>query len=73
MAQITTIGLILAKRVFQVRGVAADGTVVCRRHLRRAEMLKFFGEFSHCLIGMEACGSAHHWGGNRNLSGARSG
>jgi len=62
MAQIATIGLDLAKRVFQVHGIAVDGAVVCRRQLRRAEVLKFFAELPRCLVGMEACGSAHHWG-----------
>jgi transposase len=59
--QITTIGLDLAKHVFQVHGIAADGCVVIRRRLRRAEVIKFFSAISPCLIGMEACSSAHHW------------
>ena len=62
MVQITTIGLDLAKRAFQIHAIAADGTVVARRQLRRSEMLKFFGDLQPCLIGMEACASAHHWG-----------
>jgi transposase len=61
MDQIITIGLDLAKSVFQVHGVDASGSVVVRRQLRRAEVLTFFGGLPPCLVGMEACGSAHHW------------
>ena len=59
--QITTIGLDLAKHVFQVHGVDATGQVVVRKRLRRAEVLGFFAKLSPCLIGMEACATAHHW------------
>ncbi len=59
--QITTIGLDLAKHVFQVHGIAADGRVVVRRRLRRAEVIKFFSSIAPCVIGMEACSTAHHW------------
>jgi transposase len=59
--QITTIGLDLAKSVFQVHGVGADGQVVVRKKLRRAEVLKYFEALAPCLIGMEACASAHYW------------
>ncbi len=55
------IGLDLAKNLFQVHGVAADGGVVVRRQLRRAQMLPFFASLPPCLVGMEACASAHHW------------
>lgn len=61
MKEITTIGLDLAKSVFQLHGVGADGTVVLRRQLRRAQMLAFFSRLPPCLIGMEACGGAHYW------------
>ena len=61
MAETITIGLDLAKTVFQVHGVDAAGKVVVRRQLRRSELLGFFGELPACLVGMEACGSAHHW------------
>ena len=61
MEQITTIGLDLAKHVFQVHGVDAADNVRLRRRLRRSELLEFFGEAPPCLVGMEACGSAHHW------------
>jgi transposase len=59
--QITTIGLDLAKNVFQLHGVDADGSVVVRRALRRKAVLPFFERLPPCLIGLEACGSAHHW------------
>ncbi len=57
-----TIGLDLAKHVFQVHGVDAAGQVVIRKKLRRSELLEFFKEPPPCLVGMEACGTAHHWG-----------
>jgi len=59
--EITTIGLDLAKSVFQVHGVDASGQVVVRRSLRRAQMLPFFARLPSCLVGMEACGTSHHW------------
>jgi transposase len=58
---ITTIGLDLAKHWFQVHGVAASGQVVVRRKLRRGEVLAFFQSLPPCLVGMEACATAHHW------------
>ncbi len=62
MDEITTIGLDLAKNVFQVHGVDAAGLVVVRRRLRRSEVLRFFAKLPPCLVGMEACGTAHYWG-----------
>jgi len=59
--EITTIGLDLAKSIFQVHGVDASGQVVVRRSLRRAQMLPFFARLPSCLVGMEACGTSHHW------------
>lgn len=59
---IMTVGLDLAKHVFQVHAVDEAGRVVARKKLRRSEVLEFFQALSPCLIGMEACGSAHHWG-----------
>jgi transposase len=59
--QPTTIGLDLAKHVFQVHGVDDRGAVVLRKRLRRSEVLAYFGVLSPCLVGMEACGTAHHW------------
>src|SRR5487761_1241941 len=59
--QVTTIGLDLAKHWFQVHGVDLDGKVVVRRRLRRMEVIAFFQALGPCLIGMEACATAHHW------------
>lgn len=59
--KITTIGLDLAKNVFQVHGIDAAGTVVVRRALRRGQMLAFFSQLEPCLVGMEACGTSHYW------------
>src|SRR5471030_2022985 len=59
--QITTIGLDLAKNVFQVHGVDAEGCEQIRRKLRRADVLRFFEKLTPCLVGMEACAGAHHW------------
>jgi transposase len=61
MEKITTIGLDLAKSVFQVHAVAKDGRVVIRRALRRSQLLEFFRSVEPCLVGLEACASAHHW------------
>jgi transposase len=58
---ITTLGIDLAKHVFQIHGVAGNGKVVVRKQLKRQEMRAFFANLSPCLIGMEACGSAHFW------------
>ena len=59
---VTTVGIDLAKNVFQVHGVDARGKAVLRRQLRREQMAAFFANLPPCLIGMEACASAHHWG-----------
>lgn len=59
--QATTIGLDLAKNIFQVHGVTDDGEVLFNRSLRRGQLLKFFEDLPPCLVGMEACGSSHHW------------
>jgi transposase len=59
--QTTTIGLDLAKRVFPVHGVDAISQVVVRKSLRRSQMLPFFTKLSPCLVGIEACGTSHHW------------
>jgi transposase len=61
MDQPTIIGIDLAKTVFQVHGVSANGTAVLRRQLRRGQVLAFFSRLDPCLIGMEACAGAHHW------------
>ena len=59
--QITTVGLDLAKRVFQVHGVDAGGRVVMRQKLQRGEVAAFFAALPSCLVGIEACATAHHW------------
>jgi len=61
MQAITTIGLDIAKSVFQVHGVNAAGNVVLRRQLKRRYVLTFFQKLSPCLVGIEACASSHHW------------
>ena len=58
---VTTVGLDLAKNVFQIHGIAQDGEVAFNRPLRRAQMLPFFQRLEPCLIGMEACGTSHYW------------
>src|SRR5262249_20612964 len=57
-----TIGLDLAKHVFQVHGVDAEGATVLRKQLRRAQVLAFFSRLPSCLVGLEACATAHYWG-----------
>ena len=59
--KITTIGIDLAKEVFQIHGEDARGKVVVRKQLKRKDMAQYFAKLEPCLIGMEACGSAHHW------------
>jgi transposase len=61
MGEVITIGLDIAKHVFQVHGVDEVGTVVIRRKLRRADVLQFFEGLGPCLVGIEACATAHHW------------
>ena len=61
MNEVTTIGVDLAKNVFQVHGVDGAGAIVIRRQLRRRQLLSFFEKQSQCLVGMEACASAHYW------------
>jgi len=61
MQEVAVVGLDLAKNVFQVHGVAAGGEVLVRRQLRRAQVLDFFQALAPCLVGIEACASAHHW------------
>lgn len=59
---VSTIGLDIAKSVFQVYGIDAAGQVVVRRQLRRRQLLGFFEKLAPCLVGIEACATAHHWG-----------
>jgi transposase len=61
MQAITTIGLDIAKSVFQVHGVDAEGKAVIRRQLKRRYVLAFFQKLTPCLVGIEACASSHHW------------
>ncbi len=66
MKAVTTIGLDIAKSVFQVHGIDAGGRIVVRRQLRRGQVLAFFEKLPPCRVGIEACASSHHWG--RELS-----
>ena len=61
MNEVTTIGLDLAKNVFQVHGVDASGRAVVRRQLRRSQVVPFFEKQAACLVGIEACATSHHW------------
>lgn len=61
MTEVTTIGVDLAKTVFQIHGVDASGAIVIRKQLRRRQVLPFFRKQPPCLVGMEACATAHHW------------
>src|SRR6516162_641945 len=61
MQTVTTIGLDIAKSVFQVHGVDAAGQVVIRRKLKRRYVLAFFQKLPPCLVGIEACASSHYW------------
>jgi transposase len=59
--QVTTIGVDLAKSVFQVHGIDSGGQTVIRKKLRRSEVTRFFAGLEPCLVGMEACATSHHW------------
>ena len=61
MQAVTTIGLDIAKSVFQVHGIDAEGNIVVRRQLKRRYVLSFFEKLQPCLVGIEACASSHHW------------
>src|ERR1019366_4716295 len=61
LSSVTTVGLDLAKHVFQVHCVDASGRVIVAKALRRKDVLSFFAQLPRCLVGLEACGSAHHW------------
>ena len=61
MEGVTTIGLDIAKSVFQVHGIDAQGAVLVRRQLKRRSVLAFFEKLPPCLVGLEACASSHHW------------
>jgi transposase len=61
MQAVTTIGLDIAKSVFQVHGVDMQGKVIIRRQLKRRQVLAFFRKLPPCFVGMEASASSHHW------------
>src|SRR5215470_9807518 len=61
MGEVSTIGLDIAKNLFQIHGVDADGTVVIRKRVSRARVLEFFADLPPCRVGMEACATAHQW------------
>src|SRR5258705_3745039 len=61
MGEVSTIGLDIAKSVFQVHGTDVDGAVVIRKRVSRAKVLEFFSTLPACVVGIEACPSAHHW------------
>src|ERR1700723_3073223 len=71
MHEVTTIGLDIAKSVFQVHGIDADGQVVIRRQLKRRYVLAFFEKLSPCLVGIEACAASHHSSRERQALGHR--
>ena len=73
MNQVSTIGLDLAKHIFQVHGADSAGCVVLRKKLRRGEVLSFLATLPPCGVAMEACGSAHYWGREIAKLGTRSG
>ena len=62
LSTVTRVGLDLAKRVFQVHAVDAKGEIVMARKLTRSQLIPFFAELPPCVVAMEACSSAHHWG-----------
>lgn len=62
MSETIIVGLDLAKNVFQVRGADGDGRAILRKKLRREQVLEFFDKLPSCIVAMEACGGAHHWG-----------
>jgi len=62
LSSVTRVGLDLAKNAFQVHGVDAKGEVVVTRKLRRGALAQFFAKLAPCVVAMEACSSAHHWG-----------
>src|SRR5690349_19892144 len=61
MGEVSTIGLDIAKSVFQIHGVDAGGAVVIRKRITRAKLLEFFAALPSCLVGIEACPTAHYW------------
>ena len=62
MAEVSTIGLDIAKHVFQAHGADSSGRVLFRRKMARMKLMEFFSSQLQCLVALEACGGAHHWG-----------
>jgi transposase len=62
MKEVTIVGIDLAKQVFQIHGASADGAVVFRKKLSRAQLVRFMADLPQCIVAMEACATAHHWG-----------
>src|SRR3954447_13348988 len=67
MNQVSTVGLDLAKHIFQLHGADSAGAVVFRKKLRRGQVLSFLAMLPPCTVAMEACGSAHYWGHEMTL------
>ena len=61
MKTVSTIGLDIAKSVFQIHGIDAAGSIVIRQQLKRGRVLAFFAKLSPCVVGIEACAPSHHW------------
>src|ERR1700676_738134 len=61
LSSVTVVGLDIAKNAFQVHGVDAEGALVVAKAVRRGQLLSFFASLPPCLVGIEACSSAHHW------------
>lgn len=73
MSEVSTIGLDIAKSVFQAHGADASGAMLYSHRLSRGKVLEFFASQPRCLVAMEACGSAHHWARERPPWGTRFG
>ena len=69
MGEVSTVGIDLAKSVFQVHGADTSGAVVFRKKLRRDQVLTFFSTLPRCVVAMEACASAHYWAREIALAG----
>ena len=69
MTKLFIVGVDLAKRVFQVHGVASTGEVLLRKKLSRAQFARFLAEIPRCIVAMEACASAHYWGREAHSAG----
>lgn len=69
MSDVITVGVDLAKNVFQVHGADGAGRAVLRKKLRRTQAVTFFSQLPRCVVAMEACGGAHFWGRKIGMSG----